>query len=317
MRPLVCRPSQARRRPPPGRSRHVGGRPRRRPNAVVWRSAFAGRRTSSVSSSPGPRGRWRRARSKKESAASTVRSTRAEPRRRETLGPLSQERPPAARPPGRRGPGCHPRFLGCGSGDGPRRAGSHCQERHYVRATRALRSALPAGGSSCSRSSDRRLPPLRCRHQDPRYPIEVHKDRWLAREAESSWWAPGSGRRPRRLGVVPVLRRGAPGLPRECRGSVVLEDRRASSARPPPLSPGVRCPPTISKSRLGLRAESPGSRSRAGSPSASSTAASEEWDHTGMAPASPAPLTPRGFSGDGVSTWAFSMGGTSVAVGRR
>ena len=34
---------------------------------------------------------------------------------------------------------------------------------------------------------------------------------------------------------------------------------------------------------------------------------------TGMHPASPAPLMPNGFSGDGVSRWSISMCGTSEA----
>ena len=37
----------------------------------------------------------------------------------------------------------------------------------------------------------------------------------------------------------------------------------------------------------------------------------------GMTPASPAPLIPSGFSGDGVSWWSMSMSGTSEAYGIR
>ena len=49
-----------------------------------------------------------------------------------------------------------------------------------------------------------------------------------------------------------------------------------------------------------------------GKPSASSMADAMTAD-TGMQPASPAPLMPKGFSGDGVSRWSASMVGTSDA----
>ena len=49
-----------------------------------------------------------------------------------------------------------------------------------------------------------------------------------------------------------------------------------------------------------------------GKPSASSIAAAIAAD-AGMTPASPAPLMPRGFSGDGVSRWSISIfSGTSL-----
>ena len=51
-------------------------------------------------------------------------------------------------------------------------------------------------------------------------------------------------------------------------------------------------------------------------PSASSMAEAMAAE-PGMTPASPAPLTPSGLSGDGVSRWSISMVGTSLAYGIR
>src|SRR3990170_4122388 len=71
---------------------------------------------------------------------------------------------------------------------------------------------------------------------------------------------------------------------------------------------------TSSHSRFGLSGIS--QISSPSTPRASSTAWAKSGA-TGMAPASPAPLMPSGLSGEGVSTWPTSIGGTSSEVGSK
>src|SRR5262249_31285646 len=76
----------------------------------------------------------------------------------------------------------------------------------------------------------------------------------------------------------------------------------------------VRAPRISSRIRSGVSGIS---RTRTpNGPSASSTASATSAG-TGIAPASPTPLTPSGFRGDGVSRWTTVMSGISAAVGIR
>src|SRR6266446_2125449 len=56
------------------------------------------------------------------------------------------------------------------------------------------------------------------------------------------------------------------------------------------------------------------SRTRTPKGASASSTASATSAATGITPASPTPLTPSGFNGDGVSRWATSISGSSAVV---